>query len=176
MSRRTKIVATIGPASANPETLVRMIEAGMDVARLNFSHGSHEQHAEVAQLVRTDVDSPNESRLRLLIVSGGLAEPKVNEVVRDPKSRRKRKLDLCYPDLKVAIEFDGRHHVERSGQWNNDILRREVLEEMGWRFVIVTSSAMYADPRRVLQRITDKVVVAGGPRMPISDGWKRHFG
>lgn len=52
MTRRTKIVATIGPASANPETLVRMIEAGMDVARLNFSHGSHEQHAETAQLVR----------------------------------------------------------------------------------------------------------------------------
>src|SRR3954453_14282974 len=52
MSRRTKIVATIGPASGNPETLVRMIEAGMDVARLNFSHGSHEQHAETAQLVR----------------------------------------------------------------------------------------------------------------------------
>src|SRR4051812_36373132 len=52
MNRRTKIVATIGPASGNPETLVRMIEAGMDVARLNFSHGSHEQHAETAQLVR----------------------------------------------------------------------------------------------------------------------------
>src|SRR4051812_765420 len=52
MSRRTKIVATIGPASAHPETLVRMIEAGMDVARLNFSHGSHEQHAETAQKVR----------------------------------------------------------------------------------------------------------------------------
>src|SRR5829696_7580415 len=52
MRRRTKIVATIGPASSDPETLVRMVEAGMDVARLNFSHGSHEQHAETAQRVR----------------------------------------------------------------------------------------------------------------------------
>src|SRR5437763_7352172 len=52
MMRRTKIVATIGPASNDPEILVRMIEAGMDVARLNFSHGSHEQHAETAHKVR----------------------------------------------------------------------------------------------------------------------------
>jgi len=50
--RRTKIVATIGPASREPETLVRMIEAGMDVARLNFSHGNLELHEENAQRVR----------------------------------------------------------------------------------------------------------------------------
>jgi pyruvate kinase len=50
--RRTKIVATIGPASREPETLVRMIEAGMDVARLNFSHGTLEEHAETIERVR----------------------------------------------------------------------------------------------------------------------------
>ena len=50
--RRTKIVATIGPASREPEVLARMIEAGMDVARLNFSHGTAEQHAETADRVR----------------------------------------------------------------------------------------------------------------------------
>jgi pyruvate kinase len=52
MQRRTKIVATIGPASRDPEVLVRMVEAGMDVARLNFSHGRAEEHAEVAVRVR----------------------------------------------------------------------------------------------------------------------------
>jgi pyruvate kinase len=50
--RRTKIVATIGPASREPEVLARMIEAGLDVARLNFSHGSRELHAENAQRIR----------------------------------------------------------------------------------------------------------------------------
>jgi pyruvate kinase len=50
--RRTKIVATIGPASRDPEVLVRLVEAGMDVARLNFSHGTAEEHAETAQRVR----------------------------------------------------------------------------------------------------------------------------
>ncbi|HZV72489.1 MAG TPA: pyruvate kinase [Conexibacter sp.] len=50
--RRTKIVATIGPACSDPETLVRMVEAGLDVARLNFSHGTREDHAENVRRVR----------------------------------------------------------------------------------------------------------------------------
>jgi pyruvate kinase len=50
--RRTKIVATIGPACRDPETLARMVEAGLDVARLNFSHGTREEHAENVRLVR----------------------------------------------------------------------------------------------------------------------------
>ncbi len=52
MPRRTKIVATIGPASSSPEVLEKMILAGMDVARLNFSHGSDEDHLARAQLIR----------------------------------------------------------------------------------------------------------------------------
>jgi pyruvate kinase len=52
MDRRTKIVATIGPASSERDVLARMVQAGMDVARLNFSHGTAEQHAEMAQRVR----------------------------------------------------------------------------------------------------------------------------
>jgi pyruvate kinase len=50
--RRTKIVATIGPACRDPETLTRMVEAGLDVARLNFSHGNRDEHAENAERVR----------------------------------------------------------------------------------------------------------------------------
>jgi len=50
--RRTKIVATIGPASREPDTLLRMVQAGMDVARLNYSHGTLEEHAETIRRVR----------------------------------------------------------------------------------------------------------------------------
>ena len=52
LPRRTKIVATLGPASATPEYVLGLARAGMDAARLNFSHGTHEQHAEYAKLVR----------------------------------------------------------------------------------------------------------------------------
>jgi pyruvate kinase len=50
--RRTKIVCTIGPASSSPEALDRLVAAGMDVARLNFSHGSHADHAAVIERLR----------------------------------------------------------------------------------------------------------------------------
>ena len=52
MSRATKIVATLGPASSSPEVLERMIRAGVDVVRLNFSHGSAQDHIDRANLVR----------------------------------------------------------------------------------------------------------------------------
>ena len=82
--RSTKIVATIGPASQDPEVLVAMVEAGMDVARLNFAHGNHDQHAETAALIREaagragrevailgDLPGP---KLRIGPVTGGVAE------------------------------------------------------------------------------------------------------
>lgn len=51
--RRTKIVATIGPSSSDPETISELIDAGLDVARLNFSHGDHESHGKAIDLIRS---------------------------------------------------------------------------------------------------------------------------
>jgi len=53
MDNKTKIVATIGPASSNPEVIEQLINAGMNVARLNFSHGSHEEHGQVLNSIRS---------------------------------------------------------------------------------------------------------------------------
>ncbi len=50
--RRTKILATLGPASSSPNVITKMVEAGIDGARLNFSHGTHADHAELAKTVR----------------------------------------------------------------------------------------------------------------------------
>ena len=52
MSRRAKIVSTIGPACSSPERIRALVEAGVDVARLNMSHGTQEQHEEVYRLLR----------------------------------------------------------------------------------------------------------------------------
>lgn len=61
LTHRTKIVATIGPATSSPETLKKMVNAGMNVARLNFSHGSYDDHARMVSLLRSvsqELDTP----------------------------------------------------------------------------------------------------------------------
>jgi pyruvate kinase len=50
--RRTKIIATLGPASSTPEILARLFQAGADIFRLNFSHGTHEDHAARFAMIR----------------------------------------------------------------------------------------------------------------------------
>ncbi len=61
LPHRTKIVATLGPASNSPEVIKQLVEAGMNVARLNFSHGSYEDHAHTVSLLRSieeELDTP----------------------------------------------------------------------------------------------------------------------
>jgi pyruvate kinase len=61
MPRKTKIIATLGPATESPEVVVKLIERGMNVARFNFSHGNHADHAKRFEVVRqcaADVDRP----------------------------------------------------------------------------------------------------------------------
>ncbi|HEX7126771.1 MAG TPA: pyruvate kinase, partial [Thermodesulfobacteriota bacterium] len=71
--RRTKIVVTLGPASRKPDVLRSLIEAGVDVVRLNFSHGTQEQHEESINLVRDMADALD----RPVALLADLAGPKI---------------------------------------------------------------------------------------------------
>jgi pyruvate kinase len=71
--RRTKIVATLGPACASPELLRELISAGIDAARLNLSHGTHDDHAARAELVR---EAQREAGRPIAII-GDLQGPKL---------------------------------------------------------------------------------------------------
>lgn len=130
---------------------------------------------EAAAMVRTGVESPNESRLRLLVVSAGLPEPVVNYPITDSRGLVTRRIDLAYPEQKVAIEYDGRHHIDREGQWRADVIRREELEGDGWRFVIITATDIFRDPSGVIRRIVNALRQAGYPCTEAGYGWRRHF-
>ena len=65
-----------------------------------------------AGLVRAGVDSPMESRLRMLLVLAGLPEPVVNHTEHDDRGWWVRRFDLSYPAARVAVEYDGRQHAE----------------------------------------------------------------
>ena len=70
---RTKIVCTLGPATNSRETLQSLMEAGLNVARLNFSHGTHDQHAKTVALVRATAAELN----RPIAILGDLQGPRI---------------------------------------------------------------------------------------------------
>jgi pyruvate kinase len=78
---RTKIVATVGPASIDPLVMRRMVEAGVDVFRLNFSHGTHDAHTAVLETIRK-IAAETETQLAVL---QDLCGPKIRlgEIVGD---------------------------------------------------------------------------------------------
>jgi hypothetical protein len=130
-----------------------------------------------ASLARPSVDSPQESRLRLLLVLAGLPEPRVNLIMRGRDGGWRRRYDLAYEHLRLIIEYDGRKHAEDAGQWLTDIFRREELDQMRWRLVIVTSEGIYQDPLRTLERVRDALLECGvlGIRRTFKLEWRLHF-
>ncbi len=116
--RRTKIIATIGPASSTPEVLARLFQAGADLFRLNFSHGTHEDHAARIQAIRAleaefarpigilaDVQGP---KLRVGRFGGGRVHLQTGQEFRldlNPTPGNSRRVELPHPEIIAAAEI-----------------------------------------------------------------------
>lgn len=112
----------------------------------------------------------------MLFVLAGLPEPVVNLAVRSSRTGRHYWLDLAWPDYMVAVEYDGRHHIERPEQWHADLARREDLEGMGWRIIVLTARDVFTMPAATLTRVVGVLREAGMPVRPLRPEWERHFG
>ncbi len=137
--RRTKIVATLGPASNTPELIRQLILAGMDVARLNFSHGTHQEHAARITIIRklsTELATP-------ITILQDLQGPKIR-VGKLPETERTLAPGQCvsllpeaeYKNQPDAIPIDYPHLAEeaRPGQQvllADGTLELEVIEVAG---------------------------------------------
>lgn len=131
--------------ATTPEALVAAVEQSTD------SHRARARRA--ADLVRERVDSPMETRVRLMIVFAGLPEPVVNlQVGGDGVSFR---LDLAWPELNLAVEYDGRHHAEDAHQWGHDLSRREWLDGSGWRLIVLRAEDVFGTPWASIVRIVE---------------------
>lgn len=148
------------------------------VAACDRSADPHAHEARrAARLVRAGVDSPMETRLRLLIVLAGLPEPMVNHEILDGSGRVVRRFDLAYPHLRLIVEYDGRQHAEDPEQYDWDRDRREELDEWGWRVIVVTAKGIYREPEQTLCRVARALRSRGatGIRTRFDEGWRVHF-
>src|ERR1044071_7189269 len=95
---KTKIVATVGPASNSKEMLLALAKEGVDIFRLNFSHGSHEDHLKVINFVR-EINAENGYQIALL---QDLQGPKirVNEVEDGTVIERGKEITITTKQLK----------------------------------------------------------------------------
>ncbi len=132
--------------------------------------------ATAAQFVRARVESPQETRLRMLLVLAGLPEPEVNGEVRDTGGGFVARLDHLYREVRLGVEYDGRHHATDSSQWERDVVRRGRLEDLGWRLIVVTANQLHRHPQQVLDQVVHSLRERGfGPLPPPTDDWRAHF-
>jgi pyruvate kinase len=134
---RTKIVATIGPSSANYRTLLKMARAGMDVCRLNFSHGTHREHLELIKSikkVRQELDLPvtilqdlQGPKLRVADVGdNGIRIEKGEEIVLVDKNIVNYNLLVTSKEKLIPVDFD----ISKIVRSNNRILVHDGLIEL----------------------------------------------
>lgn len=147
---------------------------------VSYCQQAHDRYARrastAAAYVRERVDSPMETRLRMLLVLAGLPEPRVNLELRDENGAVTMRLDLSYPTVRLAVEYDGRQHVQRDQQWERDIERRDELDRRTWRLLVVTSTGIYREPSRTVERVWEALRDRGYRPLPRPhDGWRPHF-
>jgi hypothetical protein len=128
-----------------------------------------------AAYVRKGVDSPMETRLRMLIVLAGLPEPVVNVILVHEDGTWRRRFDLCYPKVKLVVEYNGRHHREEP-QRSGDEARATELELEGYLILPFEAEDIYVTPEATLNKVRRYLTLRGwGDLPPLNDKWRSEF-
>ncbi|MDT5180004.1 MAG: hypothetical protein QOJ95_4202 [Mycobacterium sp.] len=110
-------------------------------------------------------ESPRETRLRLVLVRGGLPRPTTQIPVADGRGRIVRRIDMGWPEWMVGVEYDGEHHWTNPVAYGDDIDRLEFLAAKGWLIVRVSARHMRA-PGDVVRRASQALQRRGwSPRL-----------
>lgn len=114
-----------------------------------------------AAMVRAGSESRPESLLRLLLASAGFPEPRLNLDIRDPGGRLLGRADLCYPEWRLIVEYDGDQHRSSTRQYERDMTRVEDLVRAGYAVIRVRQHGLFAQPDRTVRRVREALHVAG---------------
>lgn len=106
---------------------------------------------QVADLMDAGAESAPESRLRLALVFGGLPQPATQYVIRDRVGNFIARVDLAYPELRIAIEYDGEDHRDR---WADDIVRQNRIIGAGWTLMRYAKGDLFGQPERILAQVS----------------------
>ena len=98
-------------------------------------------------------ESPQETRLRLLLVRSGFPRPQTQIPVRDQWGEVKRRIDMGWPDKMVGVEYDGEQHFKNPDDYAKDIMRLEFLANRGWTIVRVSSQQLRYDRPAIVRRV-----------------------
>lgn len=153
----------------------RVTPEGLVTAANGFTGRSRRLARRAASLVRSDVDSAMESRLRMLIVLAGLPEPVINHKIYWSDGRVRWRFDLSYPEFRIIVEYDGLQHREDPDQWSTDISRRDWMDAKRWRIVVVIAKGIFRTPAMTLGRIIAVMRDCDMPVPRLSDEWRQHF-
>jgi len=125
--------------------LVDPIELWHYVARLK-GYRWVVQARRLADLVEPDTESPGESWTRLRLVDAGFPRPVPQYSITDRHGREIYRLDLAYPELRIAIEYDGREfHTDQQDAAHDEERRVQLRDRWGWRTVVVDRNSIFGD-------------------------------
>jgi very-short-patch-repair endonuclease len=106
-------------------------------------------------------ESPQETRLRLLLMAGGLPRPRTQIPVENEFGRIVRRIDMGYPEWQVGVEYDGEHHFTNPDDYANDIERLEFLAGRGWKIVRVSARQLRYERSEIVHRVRMALARAG---------------
>jgi len=115
--------------------------------------------------VRTGTDSPQETKLRLVIVRAGLPEPVIGHTVISAEGQFIGTPDLAYVDEMIALEYEGEHHRTDPRTYEDDIIRRELFEDAGWLVIRVTKAHLGGRHHSLTQRIARALAQRSGAHL-----------
>jgi very-short-patch-repair endonuclease len=110
-------------------------------------------------LAESATESPMETRLRLLLIDGGLPRPVAQVVVRDRYGEFIARLDLAYPMARLGIEYDGGGHRDPAA-WRDDLRRQNRLRAVGWTLLRYTAPEVYQRAGAICRQVGSVISAA----------------